>query len=138
MWAFAACLHCECKKRRGDIRHLHTIFGYLSVQAHWTILPLHPSIFAIVLNALARRRDLFSASLMHHVNGVVILFSAPEDLLRLVMCAGVVCSLPISRQISYLQSASEMRFACKKMNLLQILFALFAQAAAASHSLLQV
>lgn len=99
----------------GVIRHLHTIFGsYLSVQAHWIILPLHPSLFAIVLNALGRRRDLFSASLMHHVNGAVILFSAPEGLLRLVMCAGVVCSLPISRQISYLQSASEMRFACKK------------------------
>lgn len=51
---------------------------------------------------------------MHHVNGAVILFSAPEGLLRLVKCAGVVRSLPISRQISYLQSASEMRFACKK------------------------
>lgn len=92
---------------------LRTIFRPCpSVQAHWIYFPLHPSVFAIALNALGRRRDLFSSSLMRHVNGAVILFRAPEGLLRLVMCAGVVCSLPISRQISYLQSASEMRYAC--------------------------
>lgn len=49
---------------------------------------------------------------MHRVNGAVILFGAPEGLLGLAVCAGVVRSLPISRQISYLQSASEMRLAC--------------------------
>lgn len=68
--------------------------------------------FAVVLNTL--RRDLFSASLMHHFNGSLILFRAPEGPLRLVMCASVVCSLPISRQISYLQSGSKKRVACKK------------------------
>ena len=47
---------------------------------------------------------------MHRFNGALILFSAPQGLLRSVMCASVVCSLPISRHIFYLQSGSQMRF----------------------------
>lgn len=78
---------------------------------------IHPPIIAVVLNALGRGRDLFSASLMHRFNGALILFSAPQGLLRSVMCASIVCSLPISRHISYLQSGSQMRFnAGKKKN----------------------
>ncbi len=78
--------------------------------------PLHPSNFTAFLNALGRRRDLFSVPLMHHFNGALILFSAPEGLLRSVMCASVVCSLPITCQICYLQSAPKMHFARKKVD----------------------
>lgn len=119
MWALVACLRCECKVG-GNIRNfaytIWTIPVYASPPDDTVCPPLHPSFFAVVLNALGRLRDLFSASLMHHFNGALILFRAPEGLLRLVMCASVVCSLPISRQISYLQSGSEMRFACKTMD----------------------
>lgn len=54
------------------------------------MLLLYLSIFAIVLNGLGRPRDLFSASLMHRVNGTVILFCVPQARLRLVMRAGVL------------------------------------------------
>lgn len=76
-----------------------TIFGpYLSVHRR-----LHPSVFAVVLNALGRLHDLFSASLMHHFNGALILFCAPEGLLRLVnVCQG---SLQLSDQPSDLLSS---------------------------------
>lgn len=69
--------------------------------------PLHLSLFAIGLNGLGSRRDLFWASLVNRVNGAVILFCAPRGFLRLVMRAGVVCSLPIAR--SLYQSTSEIR-----------------------------
>lgn len=99
LWAFGSAVSV---KRGGGIRDEHTVFRpYLSVKDQWIILPLQPSVFAIALNTLGCRRDLFSASLMHHVNGAVILFSAPEGLLRLVKCAGAVRSLPISRQIIF-------------------------------------
>ena len=107
---------------------------------------IHPPFLAVVLNALGHGRDLFSASLMHRFNGALILFSAPQGLLRSVMCASVVCSLPISRHISYLQSGSQMRFNAgkkrkkdrkrkKKMDVVaDIVLSLFAQGANLSHA----
>lgn len=69
--------------------------------------PLHLSLFAIGLNGLGSRRDLFRASLVNRVNGAVILFCAPRGFLRLVMRAGVLCSLPIVRCLYH--STSEIR-----------------------------
>lgn len=73
----------------------HTVLLYKSTGLQ--PLLLHLSLFAIRLNGLGRRRDLFWASLVNRVNGAVILFCAPQGFLRLVMRAGVVCSLPVSR-----------------------------------------